>query len=233
MYSTSVQHHIVLYPLFTKRTNYIVQYCTQQAMTSLSIPPAEDNCIPGHHETDYIWDLVFKDKTWMKRVLSQGAYPVLIGDDLVRLLQHVTVESKGKRKGLENQTKPIIVLAFSDPKPVKDKELKSMLLESLGSEDYSVESLEVSFPYFTLHVGGVLQGHIDLRQPERLLEEGTSNTRLLYWKSKSPIVVETHAALPTLICLRHVEGERTSTWVIFTSTHEPALRRALRQPLGV
>lgn len=178
---------------------------------------------PGHIESIHIWDKIFKSKSpWIEKVLSLGMYPVLVGRDLVNL----------DRIDGDKSKLPYIALVLAQPEGCQvDRSHTDLLLSSLCSNKYSVIDMEVYFPGFTLHVGNILHGQVDLADPGRLLEEESNVTRLVLWKGRSTEICTTKALVRQgYVVVTCSEGDGLLVWVFFRSTSEPSYRRFFGRP---
>lgn len=151
---------------------------------------------------------VFKQNDiWTKVLPRKDCYPVLYGD-LTQLLL-----SEGDRKKHEDRrNKPLICLAIWGLAKVRNVEkLKKVLLASLRSTKYSVETSEVEFPDFILHIGGALSACIEMPEPRDILIRGTMLIHLVYWfgKSTNVVTVEPTMGAADNLIIRHVQGGRT------------------------
>jgi hypothetical protein len=164
---------------------------------------------PGYLEGTYIWNKILRpDSPWLKAILSQGMYPVLIGRGL----------------GVD-ESDVALVLARTGSDKATDSHAH-LLLPSLLSESFSQENMAVYFSGFTLYVGHVLEDHIDIADPMRFLDKETNATRLVYWKGASTNIFSATAHVQRgafgvkFVLISHTEGCEQNAWVLFKSTSE-------------
>lgn len=171
-----------------------------------------------HNSHTFDWSKIFKNTTWLNAVLSQGMYPVLIGYHLEKLSASNIWRNE-----------PPYLLAISLAKPQnfeEDKSHRGLFLDSLQSEHYSLEDLEVRFSHFRLSVAGVLQDLQDLADPELLIKG--HNTKVVYWTGTSTCIYNATAEICRIdIIIRHTNPSGECYFWIFskTGTHREARQR--------
>lgn len=174
---------------------------------------------PPNIEDVHIWDRIFKkDNPWMRRVLSLGMYPALIGSSLVHL------DCSCKRPA------PYVALVLAQPEGCETSESHAeLLLSSLNSEAFCPIRLEVFFPEFTVHIGNVL-GEMDIADPRKLLTSDDT-ARVILWNGKSTAGYYADVRHRSSHVVATVEkDEGLFTWVFFYSTSEPKYRQLFNKP---
>ena len=175
-----------------------------------------------------LWTNIFKDDTWISKVLACGLRPVIFCVDLDAIGNHDTAK-----------TYIILVLTGNVEDIADEMKCSDAFLPSLRSTCFSRENLEVTFKDFTLNVCHILEPGtvIDVPDPTRLFkpESGRIATSVLYYDdAKSSVhTVDLPLATEELVVLDLPPCKGLNLWVVRPRRLQPGLRRQLRGPIGI
>lgn len=120
-----------------------------------------------------VWDKIFKDTVWLKRMLSHGVTPALVGYDL----KYMQEDDEFKSDRL------FIALTLARPRGNWYKANEKELSASIRSDSpISKDDNYVYFPGFILHIGCLFNEFSLFEGWEGLLEENADFSLVLYYQ---------------------------------------------------
>ncbi|KAI1182074.1 hypothetical protein F5B17DRAFT_436026 [Nemania serpens] len=162
------------------------------------------------------WTRIFKNDSWISKVLAHGFQPVVIGCQLDKVFDYMILALAGDVSEIPD--------SLRDP---------VCLLQSLRSQTFTLENLEVIFERFTLNVCHILElgNVIDVPDPKEYRSD-TEDISISYYEDISSYFIRPLFVAESIAIISH-QFQGQQNWFIRERDTEPGLRRLQKCPLGI